>query len=121
MRSGGSAGGFDVLAIYLNRRFGLSIPNAGFALNVVPPAAGILLLDLEIVIYSGLFYDVCSRVVVVVLGGGHKKRQKKVMESKKDLHFLASCIKSAQFFSLERPLWRRLTNCHMYRKGGPDG
>lgn len=76
LRSRGSAGGFDVLAIYLNRQLGFSIPNAGFALNVVPLAAGILLHDLEIVIYSCLFYYVYSRVVMVVLGG-HTRCQKK--------------------------------------------
>lgn len=39
--------------------------------------------------------------------------------SKKDLHFQMFCIKSAQIFLLERPLWRRFTNCQLLFKGGP--
>ncbi|MGD9366882.1 MAG: YitT family protein [Desulfobacteraceae bacterium] len=131
LRSRGSAGGFDVLAIYFNRKLGLSVANVGLALNMVPLAAGLLLHDLEIVLYSSLFYYVYSRVMKVVMRGmvSHKRilavadplKMKKLYnnnflrvwfgvskkcfpEAKKGLHFYTACIKSAQFFSFKRPL-----------------
>jgi uncharacterized membrane-anchored protein YitT (DUF2179 family) len=87
LRSRGSAGGFDVLAIYFNRKLGLSVPNVGFALNAVPLAAGLLFHDLEIVIYSCLFYYVYSRVLKVVLVGPIRSVKKRRRKVKKDLHY----------------------------------
>lgn len=64
-------------------------------MNTVPLAAGLLLHDLEIVIYSCLFYYVYSRVVKVVLVGPIRSVKKRRRKAKKDLHFHAACIKSA--------------------------
>ena len=69
LRSSGSAGGLDVLAVYLKQRFGFSVGAVGFALNGLVLAAGGLLYSLDAALYSALFLFVCSRVVDAVMAG----------------------------------------------------
>ena len=69
LRSNGSAGGLDVLSVYLKNRFGFSIGSVGFALNALLLAVGVWLYSLEAALYSALFLFVCSRVVDAVMAG----------------------------------------------------
>jgi uncharacterized membrane-anchored protein YitT (DUF2179 family) len=68
LRSCGSAGGFDVLSIVLNRKTGFSVANWSLALNSMPLVAGMWFYDLDTIFYSCLFHIACSRVVKVVMG-----------------------------------------------------
>lgn len=69
LRSNGSAGGLDILSVYLKQRFGFSIGAVGFALNGLLLAAGGWLYSLEAALYSAIFLFVCSRVVDAVIAG----------------------------------------------------
>jgi uncharacterized membrane-anchored protein YitT (DUF2179 family) len=69
LRSSGSAGGLDILAVFFNNRFGFSIGAVGFALNALILVAGGFLYSLEAALYSALFLFVCSRVVDAVIAG----------------------------------------------------
>lgn len=69
LRSHGSAGGLDILSIYLRKKFGFSLGSLGFAMN-----GGILLVgawfhDLQTALYSAVFIFICARVVDAVLMG----------------------------------------------------
>lgn len=69
LRSSGSAGGLDILTVYLKKRFGFSVGAVGFALNGLLLAASGWLYSLEAALYSALFLFVCSRVVDAVMSG----------------------------------------------------
>ena len=69
LRSNGSAGGLDILSVYLKQRLGFSIGAVGFALNGLILAAGSWIYSLEAALYSALFLFVCSRVVDAVIAG----------------------------------------------------
>lgn len=74
LRSHGSAGGLDILSVFLKNRFGFSVGAVGFALNALLLAIGGWLYSLEAALYSGLFLFVCSRVVDAVIAGVNPPR-----------------------------------------------
>lgn len=69
LRSNGSAGGLDILAVHFKEQFGFSIGAVGFALNALLLIAGVWLFSLEAALYSALFLFICSRVVDAVMVG----------------------------------------------------
>ena len=69
LRSRGSAGGLDILSVYLREKFGFSLGSLGFALNGAILLAGAWMHDLQTALYSGIFIFVCARVVDAVLVG----------------------------------------------------
>ena len=69
LRSRGSAGGLDILSIYLREKFGFSLGSLGFAMNGAILLAGAWFHDLQTALYSGIFIFVCARVVDAVLVG----------------------------------------------------
>jgi len=69
LRSRGSAGGLDILSIFLRERFGFSLGSLGFAMNGAILLASAWFHDLQTAIYSGIFIFVCARVVDAVLVG----------------------------------------------------
>ncbi|MGD9250650.1 MAG: YitT family protein, partial [Desulfobacterales bacterium] len=84
LRSNGSAGGLDVLSVYLKNRFGFSIGSVGFALNALLLAVGVWLYSLEAALYSALFLFVCSRVVDAVMAGVNPPRVMLVISDRAD-------------------------------------
>jgi uncharacterized membrane-anchored protein YitT (DUF2179 family) len=68
LRSHGSAGGFDILAIVLNRKTRFSVANFSLAFNAMPLVAGVWFYDMDTILYSCLFHLACSRVIKVVMG-----------------------------------------------------
>jgi uncharacterized membrane-anchored protein YitT (DUF2179 family) len=84
LRSNGSAGGLDVLSVYLKNRFGFSIGSVGFALNALLLAVGVWLYSLEAALYSALFLFVCSRVVDAVMAGANPPRVMLVISDRAD-------------------------------------
>ena len=69
LRSRGSAGGLDILSIFLREKFGFSLGSLGFAMNGAILLASAWFHDLQTAIYSGIFIFVCARVVDAVLVG----------------------------------------------------
>ena len=69
LRSRGSAGGLDILSIYLREKFGFSLGALGFAMNGAILLAGAWFHELQTALYSGIFIFVCARVVNAVLVG----------------------------------------------------
>lgn len=69
LRSHGSAGGLDILSIYLRKKFGFSLGSLGFAMNGAILIAGAWYHNLQTALYSGIFIFVCARVVDAVLAG----------------------------------------------------
>lgn len=69
LRSRGSAGGLDILSIYLRDQFGFSLGSLGFAMNGAILLAGAWFHDLQTALYSAIFIFVCARVVNAVLVG----------------------------------------------------
>jgi len=69
LRSRGSAGGLDILSIYLREKFGFSLGSLGFAMNGAILLASAWFHNLQTALYSGIFIFVCARVVNAVLVG----------------------------------------------------
>ncbi len=74
LRSIGSAGGFDILAIALNKHFGFRLGSIMFAINALVIMAGAWLHDLETALYSVIYMFVCSRVVDAVQTGFNTRK-----------------------------------------------
>lgn len=84
LRSDGSAGGLDILSVYLKNRLGLSVGSVGFALNALLLTVAGWLYSLEAALYSALFLFVCSRVVDVVVAGINPPRVMLVISDRAD-------------------------------------
>ena len=69
LKSIGSAGGLDILAIYLNRRFGIRVGTLAFAANATVIVAGGWMLDLNLALYSIILLFTCGWVTNAVVSG----------------------------------------------------
>jgi uncharacterized membrane-anchored protein YitT (DUF2179 family) len=69
LRSLGSAGGMDILAVYLNKRYGVKIGTILFVANTMVIVAGIYCSDLNAALYSTLLLFISGHVVNVVVSG----------------------------------------------------
>jgi uncharacterized membrane-anchored protein YitT (DUF2179 family) len=74
LRSIGSAGGFDILAIYLNNRFGIRPGVIILFANSIPLGLGTYLFGLEPVLYSIAFLFVNTKVIDAVLTGWNQRK-----------------------------------------------
>ncbi len=74
LRSLGSAGGLDILAVYLNRRFGLRLGTVFFGANALVLAAGAYLHDLEKALYSIIFVYTSGAVLDAILAGFNRRK-----------------------------------------------
>jgi uncharacterized membrane-anchored protein YitT (DUF2179 family) len=74
LRSRGSAGGLDILAVYLNRKLGFRVGITFFLANAVVLAFGACLLDLEKALYSLVYVYVSGKVVDAVLTGFNQRK-----------------------------------------------
>ena len=69
LRSLGSAGGMDILAVYLNKRYGVKIGTILFVANAMVIVAGIYCSDLNAALYSTLLLFISGHVVNAVVSG----------------------------------------------------
>ena len=69
LRSLGSAGGLDILSIYLNRRFGLRVGTTVFAANAAIILAGAYFHGLRPALYSMILLFISGSVINVVVSG----------------------------------------------------
>jgi len=74
LRSLGSAGGLDILAVYLQKRFGLRMGPVIFASNGLVLLAGAFLFDVEKALYSIIFVYVSTRVIDTVLTSFNQRK-----------------------------------------------
>jgi uncharacterized membrane-anchored protein YitT (DUF2179 family) len=84
LRSHGSAGGLDILSIYLRDRFGFSLGSLGFAMNGAILLAGAWFHDLQTALYSAIFIFVCARVVDAVLVGVNPQKMVLVISDRSE-------------------------------------
>lgn len=75
LRSSGSIGGIDILAIFLNKRLGLRIGTLMFAANALVILAGAYLHDLALSLYSMIFLFASSQVINIVVTGFNTRKQ----------------------------------------------
>lgn len=74
LRSIGSAGGMDILGIYLHKRFGFRIGSILFASNALVLFAGAYLYDVELTLYSVIFLFTGGRVTDAILTGFNRRK-----------------------------------------------
>jgi uncharacterized membrane-anchored protein YitT (DUF2179 family) len=85
LRSLGSAGGLDILAIYLNKRFGYRIGTVSSVFSILVVMAGAYLLDLDLALYSIIYLFVCGRVTNTVVTGFNARKSVLVISDYADL------------------------------------
>ncbi|MGC8493270.1 MAG: YitT family protein [Syntrophobacteraceae bacterium] len=74
LRSQGSGGGLDILAVYVHKRFGQRIGNTSTVVSAMVLAAGALVLNLESALYSLIFVFTNGKVVDAVLSGFNQRK-----------------------------------------------
>ncbi|MDF1553832.1 MAG: YitT family protein [Deferrisomatales bacterium] len=74
LRSQGSAGGTDILAVMLFRRFSIRLGTTSLAFNVLVLAAALLLFDVQTVLYTVIFIYVSAQMVDLVVTGLSKRK-----------------------------------------------
>jgi uncharacterized membrane-anchored protein YitT (DUF2179 family) len=74
LRSLGSAGGLDILAVYLNRRFGVRLGTVFFGVNALVLISGAYLYDLEKALYSIIYVYTSGTVLDAVLAGFNRRK-----------------------------------------------
>jgi uncharacterized membrane-anchored protein YitT (DUF2179 family) len=84
LRSLGSAGGLDILAIYLNKRFGFRTGTVLFMFNSFVILTGAWLLDLEKALYSVISMFVCGRVINLVIKGFSDRKSIMIISDQAD-------------------------------------
>ena len=74
LMSTGSAGGFDILAVFLNRRFGFRLGPIIFLSNTLVLVVGALLFDLEKSLYSIIYIFTSTKVIDTILAGFNRRK-----------------------------------------------
>ncbi|MCK8601286.1 YitT family protein [Desulfoferrobacter suflitae] len=90
LRSLGSAGGLDILAVYTNKRWGLRPGIVIMASNALVLLAGALYFNIELALHSLIFVYTSSRVIDVILTGFN--RRKALLIVSKESHKIADDI-----------------------------
>lgn len=84
LRSMGSAGGMDILAVYLNRRFAFRVGMTGFTANALVIMAGAWLHDVDMALYSLIFLFTCGRVTDQVVSGFNARKAVMIVTEQPD-------------------------------------
>ena len=74
LMSTGSAGGFDILAVFLNRKFGFRVGPIIFLSNAAVLVVGALLFDLEKSLYSIIYIFTSTKVIDTILAGFNRRK-----------------------------------------------
>lgn len=81
LRSLGSAGGLDILAIYLNMRWGIRVGVVFTAVNVLVLMVGAHYLGMEKALYSIIYVYFSGRVVDAVMAGFNRRKMALIVSS----------------------------------------
>lgn len=84
LRSLGSAGGLDILAIHLRQRYGLRIGMVAFAGNAAVVMAGVWLYDLRMSLYSVIFIFISGRVIDAVITGFNLRKSVMIISDRSE-------------------------------------
>ncbi len=85
LRSLGSAGGLDVLAVVLNKKYGLR-PGTVFSLtNIFIIGAGAFFHDFELSLYSIIFVYTSGRIIDMVLTGFNQRKSIMIISDKPEI------------------------------------
>lgn len=74
LRSQGSAGGLDILAVYFSKRFGLRMGITYATVSAMVLAAGAVFLDFEAALYSLVYVFTSSKVLDSVITGFNQRK-----------------------------------------------
>ena len=74
LRSLGSAGGLDILVVFLQNRFGIRIGSICFVINIAVILTGLHLQDIDIAFYSILLLFTSGRVIDTVVAGFSQRK-----------------------------------------------
>jgi uncharacterized membrane-anchored protein YitT (DUF2179 family) len=74
LRSLGSVGGLDILAIYVNKEFGFRSGSVIFLANALILLAGVYFFSLEIALYSIIYVFTSSRIIDSILAGFNRRK-----------------------------------------------
>lgn len=84
LRSVGSAGGLDILVIYLNRRMGLRMGYVIIAMNSMILLAGAYFYDLEMLLYSIICLYASGRIADAIITGFNKRKSLMIITDRAD-------------------------------------
>lgn len=82
LRSFGSAGGVDILAIYANKKFGLRPGLSSFFVNAVVILTGAYFFGLQIALYSMIYVFTSSKALDAVLTGFNQRLSTMIISDK---------------------------------------
>ncbi len=82
LRTPGSSGGIDILAVYLNKRFGLRLGWTLFMVNALILAVAALLFSLEMALYTAIFVFTQGKLVDAVVTGFNKRKTMIIISDK---------------------------------------
>ena len=74
LRTPGSAGGMDVIAVYMKKRFGLSVGSIGFIANAASVVASMVIFSVQAGLYTLIFLFTAAKVIDHIVGGMNRKK-----------------------------------------------
>ncbi|MBD3307869.1 DUF2179 domain-containing protein [candidate division KSB3 bacterium] len=110
LRSLGSAGGFDIVGVYLNKQFGLRPGSVILATNSLALLFGVYLLGLEIILYSIAFLFISTRVMDSVVTGFNQRKSLLIISDQSEViadHILHKVNRGVTFLKGEGAYSRR--------------
>jgi uncharacterized membrane-anchored protein YitT (DUF2179 family) len=82
LRSIGSAGGIDIVAIYVNQKFGFRPGSIIFTLNALILMSGAYFFGLEIALYALIYVYTCSKTLDAVITGFNQRKSTIIISDK---------------------------------------
>jgi uncharacterized membrane-anchored protein YitT (DUF2179 family) len=82
LRSVGSAGGMDIVAIYVNQKFGFRPGSVSFFVNGLILMSGAYFFGLEIALYTLIYVFTSSRVLDIVITGFNQRMSTLIISEK---------------------------------------
>ncbi|MFH1139232.1 MAG: YitT family protein [Pseudomonadota bacterium] len=84
LRSVGSMGGIDILAVYLLKKYSFRVGLTSFILNALILAAGAFFFNLEMALYSLIFVYTQAKLTDAVLGGFNRRKSIIIISDRSD-------------------------------------
>ena len=84
LRSSGSAGGLDILAIYLKKKLSIPLGATGFSINVLILGGSAFLFGLDIALYTAIFVFVQGKVIDKVVSGFNKRKSLMIISERSE-------------------------------------
>jgi uncharacterized membrane-anchored protein YitT (DUF2179 family) len=84
LRTPGSAGGLDVIAVYLKKRFGFSVGSTGFIANALSVVASMLVFSLQAGLYTLIFMFTAAKVIDHIVYGLNRKKSLLVVSNRSE-------------------------------------